>query len=227
MATHVGTHGTTPEVPAGSGRGRRLERVNGVILTVFATVGLVAAAAGLVGRFTEDHPTVRKMQTNEVRAMQNLVRIRDAQADYRDTDWDGDGFTQYAAFYAHLWASVGAEGDRIRVGLIPKRLAFAAGSYRTLRGYFFRDLHIRESVTGDTVDLDYASEWAVLGEPARDGITGVCVFLADHTGTVYVTKTLDIPDSLPLDPEAEGWVAIESVKDLRDYQSSISYYVRR
>lgn len=225
MSNNVG-HPASAAVP----RRRRVSspaRVAGVIATLIVSVGFVLAAIQIVMRDSEYKPNVRTITANEVAAFKNLVRIREAQERYLERDWDGDGRRNYAKFFVHLWSSVRTDGTRVPVNLISKELAFAEGTYRSKNGYYFEELHSRETTSGRIVDLDYSEEWALLGLPARDGITGVCVFLADSTGSIYVIKTLDVPEHVPADPLAHGWTKVKDVGELKSFQRSIVYYLRK
>jgi hypothetical protein len=164
------------------------------------------------------------MQINEQHAFLNLQIISQAQKKYKETDWDNDGKKTYAKYFIHLWTSVIASGEPIRIGLIPKEIGFAIEPARAIDGYYFVDLHDRVIPTNnETQRLDYEKEWAVLAVPPTDGQTEVQYFLADNSGGIFVKSAKYVPTQYTDDPTSNGWTKIDSIQQLKDYQKKISY----
>jgi hypothetical protein len=199
--------------------------VTGIIVTIAVTVGFVWAATQWYNRDSEQAQLpVGQMQANEVCAFTNLQKISQAQKKYKETDWDDDGKKIYAMYFVHLWTSVSTKGQPIRIDLITKKLAFAMEAAKAIDGYYFIDLHDRVSrqPTGQ-VPMDYEKEWAVLGLPVNNGQTGMLNFLADQTGSIFVNSVKYVAPQCPENPAAAGWIKIDGVEQLRDFQKKTTY----
>jgi hypothetical protein len=163
------------------------------------------------------------MQTNEIHAFTNLLMISQAQKKYKEKDWDGDGKKTYALYFVHLWTSVSTKSEPIRIELIPKKLAFAMETAKAIDGYYFIDLHDRISQGGGQVPMDYEKQWAIMGLTASHGQTGMLNFLADQTGSIFVNIAKYVAPQCPENPSAGGWVKIENIEQLKDFQKKIIY----
>jgi hypothetical protein len=162
------------------------------------------------------------MRANEVEAFKNLKRIGQAQKEYIQKDWDGDGQRTYAKFSVHLWTSVDPQGTPIPVKLIPKELAFAKGHGRMLDGYYYRDLHKRASPESKgTTKIAPEKDWAVVAVPADYGKTGFLLFLADSSGEIFVRNQVEIPSYFPQSPVSGGWTRIKTLQHLKNLQQTV------
>ena len=197
----------------------------GVVLTVVATLGFVWAAVQWYNRY--DWPpelSIDDIKSNEVSTFDNLKLIAQAQAKYRERDWDEDGKKTYAGFFVHLWTSINTQSDPVLVELIGKELGFAMGPGESIDGYYFDDLRSRGlEATGRQRELDYAKEWAVVGLPAAYGKTGCLMFMADNSGRIFARDTRDVPQRYPHDPLLDGWTEIGTVEHLKNLQNTIKY----
>ena len=165
-------------------------------------------------------PGGRKLCSNELAAFQRLKSIAAAQQRYRSADWDGDGHRTYAAFLAHLWTTLDANGDPVRIELLPRNLAFAMETPRALDGYFYVDLRWKQTERHQKRLLDWETEWAMAALPKKHGSTGRVVMLIDQSGAIFAkdfnTKRFFL---YPSHPEQFGWVRLESPDDLVSMQS--------
>jgi hypothetical protein len=199
--------------------------LTGIIFSIVVTVGFIWAAFQWFTLWSKPRPmTVQDMQSNEQIAFQNLQTISDAQKKYKEKDWDGDGKKTYAKYFIHLWTSVSPSGDPIFVGLIPKKLGFALESARAVSGYYFIDLHERLLPDNKGMQpLDYEKEWTVLATPASNGQTGLLYFMADQSGRIFVNPAKFVSTQYPDNLISAGWVPIDSIQQLKDYQNKIIY----
>jgi hypothetical protein len=199
--------------------------ITGIIMTIAVTAGFLWMAYQWYNRDSDQSQlSVGRMQADEVHAFTNLQMISQAQKKYRETDWDGDGKKTYAMYFVHLWTSVSTKGEPIRIDLIPKKLAFAMEPAKAIDGYYFIDLHDRVSrQAAGQVSMDYEKEWGVLGLPVKNGQTGILNFLADQTGSIFVNSAKYVAPQCPENPAAAGWIKIEGVEQLRDFQKKIIY----
>jgi hypothetical protein len=199
--------------------------ITGIIVSIAVTAGFLWAAMQLLNRDSDQAQiSVGRMQANEVRAFANLQMISQAQKKYKETDWDGDGKKTYAMYFVHLWTSVSTKSEPVRIGLIPKKLSFAMEADRAIDGYYFVDLHDRVSrQAGGQVPMDYEKEWAVMGLPVKNGQTGMLNFLADQTGSIFVNSAKSVAPQCPENPLVDGWIKIEGVEQLKDFQNKIIY----
>jgi hypothetical protein len=205
--------------------GQRKEiSVTGIIATVLVTVGFVWAALQWHNRDSYAQLQASDMQSNELLAFSNLQLISQAQTKYRESDWDSDGKKTYAKYFVHLWTTLNAAGDPIRIELIPRKLAFAMEAAKAIDGYYFIDLHDRMSPqAGRQVPTNYEKEWAILGVPMSSGQTGMLNFLADNSGNIYVNWAKYIAPQYPADPLASGWTKITTPAQLKDFQKKLTY----
>ena len=199
--------------------------VPGVILTVVATVGFVWGGMQWYNRY--NWPTkfsVDEIKSNEVSTFENLKLVVQAQAKYRERDWDADGKKTYAGFFVHLWTSIDTQSEPILVELISKELAFAMGPGEAIDGYYFEDLRRRglEGQFGGR-ELDIAKEWAVAGIPVAYGKSGFLMFLTDDSGRIFARAKRDIPQLYPYNPLSEGWTEIGTVEQLTNLQNTVKY----
>ncbi len=197
----------------------------GILVTIAVSVGFIWAAVQLYSLYGDNTQLpAGSMQANEVHAFENLRMISQAQKKYKETDWDGDGKKTYAMYFVHLWTSVGTKGQPIRVELIPKKLSFAMEAANAVDGYYFVDLHDRISrQPPGQAPMDYEKEWAVLGVPVSSGQTGMLNFLADQTGSIFINTAKYVATQCPENLAAGGWIKIDSVEQLRDFQKKITY----
>ncbi len=197
----------------------------GVVLTVVATLGFVWAAVQWYNRY--DWPrelSIDEIKSNEVRTFDNVKLIVQAQAKYRERDWDDDGKKTYAGFLVHLWTSVNTQSDPILVELIGKELGFAMGPAESIDGYYFEDIRRRGlPAIGRQRELDYSKEWAVVGVPVAGRKTGFLIFLADESGRIFARDKRGVPQRYPHDPLADGWTEIGTVEHLKNLQNTIKY----
>lgn len=199
--------------------------ITGIIFSIVVTAGFVWAAVQLYTLWSgPGQLTVNDMQSNEQRAFLNLQFIAQAQKKYKETDWDGDGKKTYAKYFIHLWTSVSAAGDPVRVELIPKKLGFATEPARAIDGYYFVDLHDRILPPNNELQgLDYEKEWAVLAVPITDGQTEVLHFLADNSDSIFVKAAKYASMQYPDNPLSDGWTKIDTIQQLQDFQKRIIY----
>ena len=154
----------------------------------------------------DDKATPARMEKNELRAMENLKTIFDAQEKYRAHCRDINGKTEYAAFVTHLWVSVEPSGAPVKLDLIPERLAVAIGPTKALDGYYYVDVRERYELPGKNMHpLDYQTQWAVAAIPRQAGRTGDRVFLADQSGRIFAKPLNEFISLYPLEPEKDGW----------------------
>ena len=199
--------------------------ITGIIVSIAVTAAFLWAAMQWYNRDSDQAQLpVDGMQANEVHAFANLQMISQAQKKYKETDWDGDGKKTYAKYFVHLWTSVSTKGEPIRIELIPKKLSFAMEAAKAIDGYYFIDLHDRMSPqAGGQVPMDYEKEWAVMGLSINEGQTGMLNFLADQTSSIFVNSAKYVAPQYPENPAASGWIKIEGVEQLKDFQKKIVY----
>jgi len=198
--------------------------ITGVIFSIVITVCFVWGTVQWYNLWQSPKSTVQNMQINEQHAFLNLQIISQAQKKYKETDWDKDGKKTYAKYFIHLWTSVSASGEPIRIGLIPKELGFAIELARTIDGYYFVDLHDRVlPANNETQRLDYEKEWAVLAVPLTDGQTEARYFLADNSGSIFIKSAKYVPPQYFDNPLSNGWTEIDTIQQLKDFQKKIIY----
>jgi Protein of unknown function (DUF2950) len=199
--------------------------ITGIIVSIAVTAFFLWAAMQWYNHNSDQAQlSVGWIQANEVHAFENLLMISQAQKKYKETDWDGDGKKTYAKYFVHLWTSVNAKSEPIRIELIPKKLSFAMEAAKAIDGYYFIDLHDRISRQAPgQIPMDYEKEWAVLGLPVNNGQTGTLNFLADQTGSIFVNSAKYVAPQCPENPAAGGWTKIEGVEQLKDFQKKIIY----
>lgn len=198
----------------------------GIAFTIAATAGFVWAIFQLYYLWRGPLPqTIANIKLNEQSAFLNLRIISEAQKKYKEKDWDGDGKKTYAKYFIHLWTSVNTAGKPVYVGLIPKKLGFAFETARAIDGYYFVDLHDSQLPDNKGLQrLDYEKQWAVLAIPtAADGSAEVRFFMADNSGNIYVKSVKFVPLQYVENPASNGWIEIDTIQQLRDYQKKISY----
>jgi hypothetical protein len=198
------------------------ERVISASLILIITLGFVWAAWQWLDRDRDSASHARSnIPTNERAAWENLQKIVRAQEAFKRVDWDEDGENSYARFLVHLWQTVDHKVQPIRVGLIPRRLAFAMEQELSLNGYFYRSLYERELPNGIKSNctpkhrgddalcgttFDPMSEWAMAAIPALYGETGIQTFIVERSGNIL---SRDLKGRLitryPHDPLRTGW----------------------
>ncbi len=171
-------------------------------------------------------PGPAEMQRNEQKAYAALLRIGEAQEKYKNKDWDGDGIKTYALFLPHLWQTVDGQVRPVKTRLLPKSLAFAMNYSTALDGYYFEFLYTQQEASGETMDLNMSTHWALVAGAQRYGETGVLTFLADSSGRIYA-KALSyggvMVSTYPYAPEKDGWRLIKGEADLRTLQREVDY----
>jgi hypothetical protein len=138
----------------------------------------------------------RRVGENELQAIATARAYVDAQEEYRETDWDGDGVLEYARklistpgnYDGLYWPA--AEG-------VPESPAGAfvdaAGDEPSGEGYFgyrFRILESQgENVAGGkygyVINDNMIAGFALIAWPVEYDVTGVKTFVVSHHGTVY------------------------------------------
>jgi hypothetical protein len=138
----------------------------------------------------------RRVGENELQAIATARAYVEAQEEYRETDWDGDGVLEYARklistsgnYDGLYWPA--AEG-------VPESPAGAfvdaAGEEPSGQGYFgyrFRILESQgENVAGGKYDYvindNMIAGFALIAWPIEYDVTGVNTFVVSHNGTVY------------------------------------------
>ena len=197
----------------------------GIIVTVAATAGFIWAASQWYYCDSDQMKlSIDRIQANELNTFTNLQVIFHAQKKYKEKDWDGDGNKIYAIYFVHLWTSVSTKGEPVLIDLIPKKLAFAMEADKAVNGYYFIDLHDKITRGVQTqVPIDYGKEWVVLALPAGRDRTGVLNFLADQSGSIFVNTAESAATQYPEKPDAAGWIKIEDIEQLKDFQKKTIY----
>ena len=182
-------------------------------------------------------PGERDLKLNEAATWQRLSSLIEAQASYREHDYDHDGATEYAAFLVHLWRSVDTEGKPVEVHLLPRKFGIAMSPAWAIDGYYFRNIRNRQvsssTATADssvTADAHFSSrrinagnDWAVCAAPADYGRTGLLMFLVDVNGRIYGKYTDRRPETFPYRPQQEGWIELTDEESLARLQDSVEY----
>ena len=212
-------------IPRTGGRRRTLaDRGVALLLSAAVVAGFAWAGIGWSSLGTEAAAASEagQMRANELLAHQRLGTIIEAQRQYRERDWDGDGRKTYARFHVHLWRSVRANGEPVAVGLISRKLAFAMVPGFALDGYYYKDVHTRAVLDrlqkGErkraAAELDPAREWAVAAIPHKPRQTGSISFVALSSGAIW-TRLPPTADA-PVQPR---WIRIRSRKHLQELQA--------
>jgi hypothetical protein len=131
------------------------------------------------------------LETNAVGALKTYAA---AQAIYQKTDWDGDGKFVYADSLGKLAA----------VGLIDKAFAKARGPKgKPWHGYLFLEC---QSIGGQPID--WTTDFALCGIPAKYGHTGYRSFVMCTNGTIFPKDqgpAGGFVSDFPADPINAGW----------------------
>jgi hypothetical protein len=145
---------------------------------------------------------------NESNAIAACKEIGSAQSLYHRTDWDGNGYLQYAIPFTLLCTQKAADGNEVRY--IPEKLAQATRPGRAFRGYYFVDI-VNEGMTMPYVAGPCSpNEFGICAAPARYPASGRRTFIMDTTGTVYGKDNGGRPVTIfPPSPRAAGWVVVE------------------
>lgn len=175
---------------------------------------------------------LRRIGRNEIDAIDLMRAYVRVQADYRRTDWDGDGVMEFAdailsapgARDGLYWPpDPGAPESPIGDFMARASLAgYAAGdeiqSPEPYLGYYFRILTAQGAAApGGAIEYllngNMVAGHALLAVPSAYGETGVMSFLVGEAGVVYEAdlgaETLDVAASIDrFDPEAR-WAAVE------------------
>jgi hypothetical protein len=210
--------------PLKTSGGKKLT-VTGIIFTIVITAGFVWAVIQWQNMWRKpDLATAQDLQLNEQHAFLNLQTISEAQKKYKETDWDKDGKKVFAKYFIHLWTSVSPSSEPISVNLIPRKLAFATETSRAIDGYYFVDLHDWDLPEDRGVQSpNYEKEWAVLAIPTDHGQTGILNFMADSSGSIFVNPAKYIPMLYPEDTASKGWIKIDTIQQLQEYQKKLRY----
>lgn len=178
-------------VPAGADRAFLGVGKNGWTLPV----PIVKTAAGW--RFdTKGAPEemrVRRIGRNELAAIQSALAYMDAQQEYRQYDWNGDGVKEYATRVLSspgkrdglYWASLPGEVES------PLGAEFAeARASQPYHGYVYRILKAQgKDAPGGAKsfikDGRMTEGFALVAWPAKYGSTGVMTFIVSQDGVVY------------------------------------------
>ena len=164
-------------------------------------------------------PPLAVLTKNELHAYENLQRIMRAQEAYYHKSAALFGTHRYAAFITHLWVAVGPSGQPVDMDLIPEKLAVAIGPSKSKDGYYFIDVRQRAALSGKALEtIDYDKQWTVAAMPRQAGRTGNLVFMADQTGAIFAKPVQMFSSRYPLDPPADGWTAMPTPSDLKNYQ---------
>jgi hypothetical protein len=219
------------------------QRLAGLLLVAAVVVVILWATSEWFRRDQwPPKPTERAMRRNEAATMARLYDLAKAQERYRESDWDGDGEKEYAAFLVHLWRSVGIDGRSVEVHLLPRAFGIAMSPAWAVDGYYFTDLRRRQlppslagtdsaptPTDGNTAyaDIDLHHGWAVCATPAAYGETGFVTFVVDQTGKIWGRDQKTAQTFFPAEPERAGWVALTNEQTLLSLQDSISYTPRQ
>ena len=197
----------------------------GLILTVLVTVALLwAAPKSYKLYFHKTPPTTAQKKKNELKAFENLQLIVNAQKQYKLADFDRDHRKNYARFLTHLWTSVDDHNEPVLLSLLPRKLAFAVGPPRAIDGYYFANLHSRQtSPPQQQRRLDYQKEWAAAAIPKVINQTGLLIFITDNSGDIFASSSGRIPPHYPHDPAANKWTKIDSTQILTKFQKTLQY----
>jgi hypothetical protein len=190
--------------------------ITGIIMTIAVTIGLLWAGLQWKHRYNWPKPaTEKQLQTNSIKAFQNLQLICDAQEKYLQTDWDNDGQKVYSRFLAHLWTTMSQQSEPVLIELIPKKLAFAMGPGSGVDGYYYTDIPERNMDSrGNTRKNDYTKEWAIAAVDASYNAKYMRVFLADNSGKILMKYTNDTPTIWPYKPLENGWEIITEIEQI-------------
>ena len=199
--------------------------IAGILLTIGVTIGFVWAAWQWHQR--DNWPpklSVSAIQANEVQTFQHLQQFAQAQALYKDVDWDHDGRKTYAKFPAHLWMSVDKHNQQIPVNLVSRDLGFAMGADTAVNGYYFRNFDTQETPGAAVIrKIDYASAWAMAAIPAIYRKTGLLMFLSDSSGRVFARDARNPPLFYPADAQADEWSRVDTLEQLQQLQHAAEY----
>lgn len=196
----------------------------GIVLTLLVTIGFIWAIFHLIAIDRPTKPiTPDEMRENEIMAYRNLKRIAKAQQEYIEKDRNSDGLKTYAMFYVHLWRTVTPQGKPVPLGLIPKELGFAMDDTGPLDGYYYQDVHERQSTGNTTRPFDYSKEWSVAAIPGNRAKTGLLTLIIDHGGQIFATTHIHFQSLYPHEPSANGWTRIYSEDSLKAFQKTLDY----
>jgi len=210
--------------PLKTSGGKKLT-ITGIVFSIIVTAGFVWAAIQWHNLWRKpDQASAQDLQLNEQHAFLNLQTIAEAQKKYKETDWDRDGKKTFAKYFIHLWTSVSLSSDPISVNLIHRKLAFASETSRAIDGYYFVDLHDWDVPEGEGLrSLNHEKEWAVLATSTDYGQTGILSLLVDNSGSIFVNPAKYIPIVYPENPVSKGWIKIDTIQQLQEYQKTIMY----
>jgi hypothetical protein len=132
--------------------------------------------------------------SSETGAVAAMRTYSEAQTLYHKTDWDGDGKYVYADTLDKLAA----------VGFIDKRFAGARGP----RGGLWQGYRFLECQTIGGQPIDWTTDFALCGIPAKYGHTGYRSFVMCTNGTIFPKDqgpAGGFVSDFPADPINAGW----------------------
>ncbi|MCK4753576.1 MAG: hypothetical protein KAS75_09015 [Planctomycetes bacterium] len=196
----------------------------GVVFTIIVTLDFLWAANQWFNRYNWPPPlTTEQLRTDGLNTFKNLQIIAQAQEIYKQTDWNKDGKKVYAEYFTHLWTTINANDDPVLIDLISRELSFAVGPYRPKDNYFFVNLHHRVAEDGKISELDYEKQWAILAIPALYTKRGAPIFIIDNSSRIFVKKYGKMVYLYPKDPTGEGWMEVENLQQLKQFQETVTY----
>lgn len=154
---------------------------------------------GEAGRY---EAVVRRVGRNELDAIQTLLAIVDAQAEYAAGDLDGNGFHDYARRFIStpgnrdgLYWKVTADEAQSPLGPLVGEAAregytSSAGEPQPYHGYYYRLLNKQGPAAAGgaypyQVNDRLIGGFAVVAYPASYGVSGIMTLMVNHDGKVY------------------------------------------
>lgn len=158
-------------------------------------IPIVKTAAGwrFDTKSTAEEMRVRRIGRNELAVIQVALAYTDAQQDYRQNDWNGDGVLQYAARGLSTpgkrdglyWASLPGEPESpIGAELAEAKLG------QPYHGYLYKNL-TAQGANAPGGARSYLNQgrmtegYALVAWPAKFGDTGVMTFIVNQDGVVH------------------------------------------
>ena len=188
----------------------------GIIFTIIITICFIWSMFQMSNNELLFRGNIEKIKKrNEIDTYNNLKKIIEAQDNFMKQDWNNDGIFSYAEFLVHLWKTFDQNGEPVKVDLIPKKLAFAMGTTRTISGYYFLDIRSKEIEKKESIKLDYQKEWAIAAFPAEKD-SGELIFMVGVNKNIYAQEKTGFIDTYPSDPEISGWEKIEKISQIGD-----------
>ena len=166
----------------------------------------------------------RRIGENELTTVANMRAYVDAQEDYKETDWDEDGVSEYAQklistpeTYDGLYWEPGDGVPESPFGSLISQAELATAAEDGYFGYRYRILNGQgANVAGGQYDYvvngNMIGGFALLAAPAEYDRTGIMTFVVNQYGTVYEkdlgsdTATL-VEKITRFDPD-DGWAVV-------------------